>query len=100
MKLNYFARRKNEESKIEITGNKTSQNFGLMVKNQYSDSWLIQFRTRGKTRGIRWNSKTKLNHGTRYFVWQKFGVIWTCSFKKFPQDPKEKKSNSTTIRQT
>ena len=50
MKLNCSARRKNGQSKIEITGNKTSRIFGLMVNNQYSDSWLIKVRTRGNTR--------------------------------------------------
>ena len=53
MKLNYSALRKNGQSKIEITGNKTSRIFGLMVKNQYSDWWLIKVRTRGNTRGNR-----------------------------------------------
>ena len=73
MKLNYSARRKNGQSKIEITGNKTSRIFGLIVNNQYSDSWLIKVRTRGNTRGNRWNSEMKMKHGTRSFVWQNFG---------------------------
>ena len=50
MKLNCSARRKNGQSKFEITGNKNSPILGLMVKNQYSDLWLIKVRTRGNTR--------------------------------------------------
>ena len=46
MKLNYSALRKNVQRKIELTGNKSSRIFGLMVKNLYSDSWLIKVRNR------------------------------------------------------
>ena len=53
MKLNYSALRMNGQSKIEITGNKTSRIFELIVKNQNSDWWLIKVRTRENSRGNR-----------------------------------------------